>query len=138
MDMKKTTIELIQKLGFDDRTDVSIDESICLRRPEDGFTIEVTEADWGIGGIQTMFRTFIATLDEVKEFFTDCRTLKGYLSFVGYKDIPDNLDNNYLSGEISSINSWDGTFSGDQHWQSEDDLVEELEQRYKVSADVEE
>lgn len=43
MDMKKTTIALIEKLGFDDRTDVSIDESIVLRRPEDGFTIEVTE-----------------------------------------------------------------------------------------------
>lgn len=132
MDMKKTTIELIEKLGFDDRTDVSIDESIVLRRPEDGFTIEVTECDG-----KTRFQTFIVDLDNMKDFFDSPRnTMTGYLRFAGHTYIPTEFDNNNLSHEISSINMWNGYLAGSSFFMDEDDLVEELEQRFKVSADV--
>jgi len=133
--MKKTTLDLIEKLGFSDRTDVSIEESIVLRRLEDGFTIEVTECD-----NKTLFQTFRVDLDDMKDFFDSPRhTLTGYLKFAGYKTVPNltNFNNNNLSGEISCINMWDGYLAGSSYFMTEDDLVEELEQKYKVSADVE-
>jgi hypothetical protein len=131
--MKKTTLDLIEKLGFSDRTDVSIEESICLRRPEDGFTIEVTECD-----NKTLFQTFKVDLDDMKDFFDSPRhTLTGYLKFAGHKTIPTEFNNDYLSNEISSINMWDGYLAGLSYFMTEDDLVEELEQKYKVLADVE-
>jgi hypothetical protein len=130
--MKKTTIDLIEKLGFSDRTDVSITESIVLRRPEDGFTIEVRETE-----TRNIYLTFNVDLNDMRDFFDSCSTLGGYLKFAGHKTIPTDFNNDYLSNEISSINMWDGYLSGSSYFIEEDDLVEELEQKYKVSADIE-
>jgi hypothetical protein len=130
--MKKTTIDLIEKLGFSDRTDVSIEESIVLRRPEDGFTIEVRETE-----TRNIYLTFNVDLNDMRDFFDSCSTLRGYLKFAGHKTIPTDFNNDYLSNEISSINMWDGYLSGSSYFMEEDDLVQELEQKYKVSADIE-
>lgn len=130
--MKKTTIDLIEKMGFSDRTDVSINESICLRRPEDGFTIEVIECDKDV-----FYKTFKVDMDDMMDFFKSCRTLKGFLKFAGYKTEPI-LNNDYLSNEIATINMWDGYLCGSSWFQTEADLVEELEDRYKVYAEEEE
>jgi hypothetical protein len=129
--MKKTTIDLIEKLGFSDRTDVSIEESIVLRRPEDGFTIEVRETE-----TRNIYLTFNVDLDDIKDFFDSPKnTLIGYLKFAGHKTIPTNFNNDYLSNEISTINMWNGYLSESSYFIEEDDLVEELEQKYKISAE---
>ena len=104
--------ELLDNKGFSDRVDVSADTSLMeygiMRNPETGLTIyalgldcetEKPCLDW----------TFVE-IDDVREVLTELES--GFFSYIGSDRETElkNLNNEYLTGIVDSINSYNGWF----------------------------
>ena len=101
---------------YSDRTDVntiiSLFEQGAIRNPETDktiFCINCSDNEHSIDNPPVIVSTFIS-IEDVHEVL--CEIEDGYFSFVGQskKEVLNNLSNRYLTGEIMSINMYNGAF----------------------------
>jgi hypothetical protein len=102
---------------YSDRVDVSIEISLCeygiLRNPETGETILCLNPtnDFPDDDYDMVFRTINVTKEEVLEDLDDAE--QGFFAFIGSKraDAKKALQNDFLTGIVSSLNQWDGRYT---------------------------
>jgi hypothetical protein len=115
-----TKKEILYRLrGYTDMMDtskkISLFEYGIVRRPRDGRVVyyipEINKWDWTI-----------ISLDKVKEALENINS--GFYSFIGSDKETElkNLDNNYLSGIIFSINGWNGMFRDSCYFTSDNPI----------------
>jgi len=109
-EVKSLALELAKK-GFTDGLDASPEESLLeygiLRRPEDGKAVNAMR----YGKSYILYCQFL-TLEDVKDGLEgmDDESRNGFYDFIDRKVETKDLNNEYLSDIIHSLNMWDGCF----------------------------